>query len=81
MAPSKRTQVPLGDIQHYIASARTSPEWQALGLAGQTKILAAERLVQILAEQSPDGTVSNEDLKALGIPPEVARQLIDGADS
>ena len=62
----KRTMINLEDIASLIAEARTTTEWEKVGLAGQTRILASERLLQEMYAKDPD-SITDEVLEALEI--------------
>ncbi|NJN29163.1 MAG: hypothetical protein HC824_00820 [Synechococcales cyanobacterium RM1_1_8] len=47
-----------------IAEARTTTEWEKVGLAGQTRILASERLLQEMYAKDPD-SITDDVLEAL----------------
>lgn len=71
----KRTMINLEDLASLIAAARNTTEWEKVGLAGQTRILASERLLQEMHAKDPN-SITDEVLEVLEINRERANQIL-----
>ena len=71
-----RAQVPMSEgVKQLIASIRNTSEWDGAGLGAQTRILAAERLIQELYAKDPT-SITDEVLELLEIRRERANEII-----
>jgi len=63
------------DVKTLIANVRNTSEWDGAGLGTQTRILAAERLIQEMYAKDPD-SITDKVLATLEIRRERANEIL-----